>query len=105
MKVVSRETSVKVNGQWYWANQPFDLDSDIIPDEFQGLLEEYKEELKDEDKKNDGLLIKEPKKATKTKPLKVKQTKKQTPKQPKETQQKDESVASLLLDDDFGSLV
>lgn len=45
MKVVSRETSVKYKGQRHWANQPFDLDTDYIPNELKDFVVEYDENV------------------------------------------------------------
>lgn len=84
MKVVSRETSIKYEGQWHWANQPFDLSTDYIPDELKDFVVEYDESedgKKEKGSINNGLLKKDNpkvntnvKKAEKTGTLKTKPT-------------------------------
>ena len=43
MKLVTLGTRIKYRGQRYYPNVPFDLDVEAIPEELQGLVEEYAE--------------------------------------------------------------
>jgi hypothetical protein len=101
MKLISKKTRIKFNGERYAPNVPFDLNVKEIPQELVGIVEEYVEnadEVKQFQSKrknrNDGLLKKENTDVAK----KTKTTKKSNKQQDKEFNESDLLDVGLELD-------